>query len=334
MEINTKNKLQSSLYKYEIMTAQQLATVHSYKKNTIYPYMTELNKQGVIGKIDVPVFGRGSKAYHLTGQAARQVAEDFNALSLFREKDWNTAPSGVINTLLANQFFCELIKATKNVADSGITDWKGGRTIQQAYLLGGETKLPPKMNGYASFYFKGELRPIYLNVLSGNESLSVLEDILISHKEMIQRERPGKEDEALFLFLCLGTIDKTVLKLWKSIVGDTKKNSLLAVANFEMLTQVGVFGSVWLTLGNSKFISLLDMPGIPYRKKGDRNFIGKQQIIRLQFNPVIQTLEFKTGDNLPQGLQGEQEVLEETNENIKKDVPANMTETGIDWNIN
>lgn len=322
MEISTKRKMQHSLYKYEVLTAQQLAIIHSYKRKSVYPCIADLNKKGLIGKIDVPAIGRGSKAYHLTGASAKQVAEDFNELGFFREKDWNTAPNGIINTLLANQFFCELIKATKHIPNSGLTDWKGGRTLFQPYIIAGESKLPPKMNGFATFYFEDKVRPIYLNVLTGNESLLVLEDMLVSHRDMIERERPNDFENALFLLLYLGSIGKTALKLWKNRNSERKKSPFLAVANFELLSREGIFSSAWLTPSNKEFISISDMPGLPIKQQlSNSDLIGKKQVIKLQFNTVIQSLEFKGAEKVP------------IDDDIEIDKEEQSEETGIDWSI-
>lgn len=324
MSLKSQNKLLEVLYEYEVMTAQQLASVLSYQSSTIYKYTKNLMEEGLLGKIDVPAIGRGSKAFHLTVRGARQVAEDRNELEIFREKDWNTPPSSILNTLLGNQFVSELIRVTKDIQDSGIVDWRGTRTLFQPYLIS-NTKLPPKLNGYFNFYFEGRLKLVYLNVLTGNESVTVITEMLKSHLEMIQQERSERTESTLFLFLYLGKVGNTVLKLWKQLIGENKKVPFLAAANFEKLTNEGIFGSVWHTQGGNAPVSFLEMPGIESKSNIERDFIGKKQIIRLQFNPVVSTMEFNRVEDI---------VVTQDQLSGKPAKVTNGGENGIDWSIN
>jgi hypothetical protein len=312
--MNIIQRIQNSLYEYEIMTMQQLAILHSYKKKSIQPMITKMFNNHLIQKMSVPEIGKNAKAYYLTAQAAREAADRRNEAHLFREKEWGTAPGSVLHTLIANQFFCELIRASKENPLMGVTQWVGKKTLM-ARLTSEEEKKYPKMSGYGVLYHNQQKVLIYLNVLTGNESMSVMQEMVASHTKLIKVERNQDASNTCLLFICLGeAIAKNILMIWNQILGEEKRAPFVAAVDFEKLATEGVLSSAWK---NQKLesTSILQMPFKEVKDSiSDGEFLGKRQIIRLQFKTIAGFQEIK---NESESVKGKEETQE----------------PGIDWTV-
>ncbi len=286
--------IKESMYEYEVLTAQQLGIIHSYEagKNSIYPLISKLYKNDEIRKVNVPAIGRGSKAYFLTLKAARKAAEARQEEHLFKEKDWESAPGSILNILMTNQFFCEIIRHSREIPESGLSDWIGRRSLAHRYAIEYEDKKEEKkakshrMHGYGVFYHEGLKRLIHLEVFTGNETMPVMQDKLESHYHTMKLNLQDTT-KALLLVIYLGSkTGERALKIWNKITQQDGKAPYFAVAHFEEIVTEGVFAPLWLHGIDKIKASILDMPGVKQHSYQLEDMIGKQKKIKFKFKTI------------------------------------------------
>lgn len=284
--------LKNSMYEYEMMTTQQLAIRHSYKRGSIYKYIQAMDKYDDVQRMDVPAIGRGYKAYYLTVGAAKQMAESRNEVHLYNPKDWETPPGSVLNILMANQFFCELIRSTQNTPGSGLTEWLGRRSIEHRYSLepGDGKKNRDKhsrFKGYSVFHHEGRKQFIHVDVLSGNETISVIQDMLAFQTQVLSASWSNNPSKVILLILYLGKhVGKQTLKIWEKLSKTIPNPPTVAVANFEEIATQGIFSPLLKSIDSNEPVSLLEMPSHKSNVPDADDLLGKQVKIRLQFKAI------------------------------------------------
>lgn len=292
------DEVKGFMYEHEVVTASQIAIAHSINVRTVHNTIYSMNKDGLIKKIDVQEIGRGSKAVMLNPAAARQVADARSEAHLYREKDWENVPGSFLNILMANQFFCELIRVTKELPGNGVAEWIGRRSLAQKYQLEdpedntGKKKKDPqtwaRMNGSCAFYYDNSKRNVHVDIYSGNETPPVMQDKLAGHLQALKAYWGKDVSDIILLLLYLGkrTGDR-LLKIWQLLTDSDRNIPYLAVCNFETLAKSpgGVFAPVWLTAMNEQ-VSILQMPSQTADNLYEEELMGKKKRIAFAFKAI------------------------------------------------
>ncbi len=277
--MNAEYHMLHYLYEFEVMLPQQLADLLNYSTKTVYNKLGQLRQRGKVRSVDASMYKRGVKAFYLSTNEAKNVAKSRNELYLFKESEWGMPPGDLLNTILANQFFCDLIKVCRPIPGAGLIEWIGSRTFMAENIK--DQKGIPIIKGYTDFRNKEQRRDVFLNILIGKESLRVVRDMLIMHYEAIQQMFPSESSRVLLLFLCLNERSvNNVLELASDLVEDSRFPFIAAV-QAQTLFSKGVLAPVWKS--RDKQISLLDMPYKNMEVVQDEKLLGKRKVKKFPY---------------------------------------------------
>lgn len=287
--VTAANETRVVLYRYRLLSIEQLSIITNYAINTLYSLLATMKKDGEIDTVTIPERG-SKKAYYLTEHgteiAANMVKE------VFRKSYWQE-PTGQINhSLKANQFFCNLIKQSKS-QEGGLVEWLGARAAGEAYatrvlkvkeeesleISKGVRELIPDGRGIYVFPDKTRLL-INLEHDTGTETEPRLQEKIRKYLQRLPEIFGSMAEKSNVLFVC--ETRSRPSRLMQLVKHQAELLSLSGKVNFfstyEDYLAGDVWKGVWLT-ENGQYISLKDMPRFPPRDidYGAEEFLGKQQ---------------------------------------------------------
>lgn len=254
-DINSEviRKILIALYKYHVMTPWQLGVLLNHRTGYVYnaiSKMKELIEQEKVKRISVPFIWPNAAAYHLDKQLAYWVSDTLKEET--KPVNWPEVPSSVIQTLTAHNFTCELILATKEVADAGIIEWLGHRDVQEKYRELDEKEKKSyglKLDGYGVFQVPNDSGQVIYNldVFTGEETEMVLEDKIVSYIRVLKEFWLDDTDKVSVLLLCHSEIMVSRLaEIWESIADrEPGIKPMIGITYYKDLIEQGVLGDIW-----------------------------------------------------------------------------------------
>lgn len=205
-----------ALFRYRIMTTNQLALLLSYKVEYIHNVMSMLNT--IVPRMRRPFNWKTTKVYYLDKKIATWAAD---ALKEPMPGQWEDPPNNMVQILTANQFVCKLIRSTLNNEAAGIMEWFGPGAASEKYAVFDPDKedkksLPIKPDAYGIYHPPGkeELVIFHIEALTGEELAPYLEDKVKTYLQTLKEYWGREVSQVSILFLCL---DLPIMNLIRGI---------------------------------------------------------------------------------------------------------------------
>jgi len=272
-----------ALYRYSLLTTDQLATLLHYERKTIYKAFHTLKEKDWVQSLPLGFVERNVKGWTLSKSG---VEVSFGLTKEYRPrllKQTGILSGQTAHLYRSNRFFTDLIACSLDrPADEGLIDWIGMRDSGDRYAIisqTGKKTTPLRPDGIGTYRFEnGSELMFHLEYDTGSEHLWVIHSKLWQYVDVL---KTFWTDPSLANVLFL-TRDKRrserILELWKNLKDDVfRRQPVPAVwtATENTLDEQGTFGSVWLG-AEETVMSIRTFPRLEGRN-GDRSVpLGKQ----------------------------------------------------------
>ncbi|MCD1261285.1 replication-relaxation family protein [Paenibacillus athensensis] len=278
-----KKEMLTALYRYTLLTAQQLATLLHYQVPTIYGMVCEMKEQGLVRSIPLPFLRKNHVGYFLTAYGARAAASLVGEEEVFRAKAWEDDPVQLEHFYGTNAFFILLIRHSLACSGEGLLEWQSNREAAEQYAHfkeSGQKTLLLRPDGMASYLLpeRGKL-VFHVEYDTGSENLWKLQDKLWLYGRVLPSVWATVESVQVLFVTQIDSRPKRLLELWSALCVEgpllgRKIPNVWAISETEW-KQHGVADAKWLG-ANGERIALKDMPLLPLPPEANLPLLGKQ----------------------------------------------------------
>lgn len=277
-----KKEMLVALYRYTMMTSQQLATVLHYQVPTIYGIVVELKEQGLVRSIPLPFLRKNHVGYILTGYGAKAAASLVGEEDVFRAKAWEDNPVQLEHFYGTNAFFVSLIRHSLLHSGEGLLEWQSTRESAEQYAHfkeSGQKLAPLRPDGMGSYLLPGRGKLIlHVEYDTGSENLWKLQDKLWNYGKLLPSIWNAVESVNVLFVTQIEARPKRLLELWRSLgEGPLLCKSMpriWAISEKEWV-QSGAAEALWWGTGGER-MRLKDMPVLPLPPEANLPIVGKQ----------------------------------------------------------
>lgn len=277
-----KKELLITLYRFTMMTSQQLATILHYKLPTIYGMVVELKETGLVRSIPLPFLRKNHVGYILTAYGAKAAASLVGEEHVFRAKPWEDNPIQLEHFYGTNAFFISLIRHSLLTPGEGLLEWQSTRESAEQYAHFKESgqKLSPLRPDGMGTYLLPERGKLILHVEydTGSENLWKLQDKLWNYGKLLLSIWNAVTSVHVLLITQIDSRPKRLLELWNSLcLGPLLGKNVPRIWAISEKTwiQNGVAEAFWLGTGGER-MRLKDMPLLPLPPEVNLPILGKQ----------------------------------------------------------
>lgn len=282
MYYTAKKEMLITLYRYTMMTSQQLAFVLHYQLPTIYNMAVALKEQGLVRSIPLPFLRKNHVGYILTGYGAKAAASLVGEEDVFRAKAWEDDPIQLEHLYGMNAFFVSLIRHSLAFAGEGLLEWQSTREAAEQYAHfkeSGKKIMPLRPDGFGSYLLpdQGKLS-LHVEYDTGSENLWKLQDKLWSYGKLLPSIWNAVESVHILFVTQIESRPKRLLELWCSLCeGPLLGKSVprvWAIGEREW-QQDGVGKALWWGTSGER-LRLKEMPLLPLPPEANLPIVGKQ----------------------------------------------------------
>lgn len=277
----------NALYQYELMTAQQLASLLDYSIDYIYNNVNAMEKAGLIVSKQMSIYAPNSKVYLLSEQEKKTRLE--------RESFKGTSPSTLndqIRTILSNQFVCEGIFSCQDKEAEGFIEWVGPREAAMKYSSKEGEKFKTTLTPAAYLEFqnnRGRVNIVLETILDGLSKEAIIQKVNEYAHYLPQHYTDPSKVHLLFVL----NDDKTlqiITEAWSRIndLSQQKNKLKMYATNFAHIAEKGFFGSCWIDAELNAY-SIEDFFSQEAKDIEENRFLGKRRINEKNwlFKPLI-----------------------------------------------
>jgi hypothetical protein len=262
-----ENEIVLALYRYSLLTTDQLSTLLHYERKTIYKAFYTLKGKGWVQSLPLPFAERNVKGWVLS-KSGMEVALGITKEHRPRLLKQTGALSGQTAHLYrSNRFFTDLIACSLAChASEGLVDWVGMRDSGDRYPITtptGKRTTPLRPDGIGTYRFENTSEVIvHVEYDTGSEHLWVIHGKLWAYADAL---KTFWSDESLANVLFVtqdARRSKRILELWKDMKEDAFRRQptpSVWTTTENLLDEQGIFGSVWRSVEDTA-VSFLDFP--------------------------------------------------------------------------
>lgn len=272
-----------ALYRYSLLTTDQLSTLLHYKRKTVYKAFHTLKGKGWVQSFPLPFAERNVKGWTLS-KSGMEVAFGITK----EHRPYLLKHAGVLSGQTAhlyrsNRFFTDLIACSLAYpASEGLVDWVGMRDSGDRYPVTtpkGKRTTPLRPDGIGTYRFEDSSEVIvHLEYDTGSEHLWVIHGKLWAYIDVLKTFWSHPSFANVLFVTQDARRSKRILELWKDMRQDAFRQQPTPnvwTTTENMLDEQGAFGPVWRNIENTG-VSFLDFP----RLEGGNGFrsvpFGKQ----------------------------------------------------------
>jgi hypothetical protein len=277
-----KKEMLITLYRYTMMTSQQLAMVLHYQLPTIYSMVVELKEKGLVRSIPLPFLRKNHVGYILTAYGAKAAASLVGEEDVFRAKVWEDDPIQLEHFYGTNAFFISLIRHSLITSGEGLLEWQSTRESAEQYAHfkeSGQKISPLRPDGMGTYLLpnRGKLI-LHVEYDTGSENLWKLQDKLWNYGKLLPSIWNAVASVHVLFITQIDSRPKRLLELWHSLcVGPLLGKSVPKIwaISERMWDQSGVTEALWWGTDGVR-IRLKDMPLLPLPPEENLPILGKQ----------------------------------------------------------
>ncbi len=282
MYYTAKKELLIILYRFTMMTSQQLATFLHYKLPTIYGMVVELKEKGWVRSIPLPFLRKNHVGYILTAYGAKAAASLVGEEHVFRAKAWEDNPVQLEHFYGTNAFFISLIRHSLLTPGEGLLEWQSTRESAEQYAHfkeSGQKLSPLRPDGMGTYLLpeRGKLI-LHLEYDTGSENLWRLQDKLWNYGKLLPSIWIAVASVHVLFITQIDSRPKRLLELWHSLcIGPLLGKNVPKVWAISEKTwiQSGVAEAFWLGTDGER-MRLKDMPLLLIPSETNLPILGKQ----------------------------------------------------------
>ena len=282
---DSQKEIVVALYRYLMMSAEQLARLLNYDLRTVYNLVSRLRKQGWIRDVGLGFLGHNHCAYTLTFEGARRASLLVDRQ--FRPRVWKNRMVGSERLYYTNEFMTQLMVWSEEEPNEGLVEWMGPAEAAERYVLfdreTGKKKIRLKPGAVGSYVFSDAGRLLFhLEVDMASASIWGMQDQLLDYGEILYRIWGNEQVKNIHVFVMAANSERMrhMRSLWRHLVDGMLLGKPLPNVWFmthEEFLMGGPFYSRWTNLGNET-VTLRDLPLLPLnREQKDLAWLGKRQ---------------------------------------------------------
>ncbi|MFC0213820.1 replication-relaxation family protein [Paenibacillus chartarius] len=216
-----KKELQEMLYRYILLTADQVADLLHYRKKTVYSMASELKREGKVQSVILPFLRKNHIGYALTRDGAKEAARRIGDAETFRSHGWKEAPLQLEHFYGTNAFFISLIRHSLTEPGEGLLEWLGAREAAERYVqtqTSGRQSRPVKPDGMGAYLLPGRGRLVFhLEYDTGSESTWRLKEKMWNYGRLLPTLWPKVEAVHVLFVTKIASRPGPLIDIWQAL---------------------------------------------------------------------------------------------------------------------
>jgi hypothetical protein len=177
----------------------------------------------------------------------------------------------LVHQLEANQFFIDLVAATRGLSSSGLYHWVGEHGVENAYAEGDERA--PIPDGWGRLLTPDREVLIHLEWDRGTEQARRLRAKIVAYAGYFN-DRPSAGANQVLFVAPTEERERQILDLLRDCVDRDRESCRFWTTTTAFLAVTGALGSVWAD-GGSRRVALEEMGGMPRSERDVEACVGK-----------------------------------------------------------
>lgn len=272
-----------ALYRYSLLSAEQLRTLLHYEQNTLYAAFRTLRQKGWAEPLSLDFRPGNVKGWVLTKggvEVAFGLTKEYRR-GLLRKSGLFTGQAEHLYG--SNQFFIQLIQQSlTQAAEEGLIDWIGMRDAAERYQVtdrNGKRSTPLRPDGIGTYRFEDGSEVIFhLEYDTGSEHLWMLHNKLWQYTDILKSFWTDISLANVLFITRDARRCERILLLWRDLCQDAflrQPRPAVWVTTESSLTVRDPLDSVWQGV-DSRPVSWLDFPRFPGGHADRSTPYGKQ----------------------------------------------------------
>ncbi|THF74364.1 replication-relaxation family protein [Cohnella fermenti] len=285
MYYTAKKELLTVLYRYIMLTPEQVALILHYHIKTVYGAARHLKREGDLTSLPLPFRREHHVGYVLTAKGAKAAARICGEEDQYRVGEWTADPVQLEHGFGINAFFTDLIRHSLAQPGEGLSEWLGTREATDRYVQvkpSGRKARPVKPDGFGSYVFPGRGRLVFhLEYDTGTENLWRLKEKMVHYAELLPQLWPQVEAVHVLFVTKVSSRPKALIEIWevlcRDMFGGDRLPCVWTIAENEW-ERAGMEQAAWQGAGGRK-LPLRELPlfALPLSSQEGFLLIGKQQ---------------------------------------------------------
>lgn len=243
-----------ALYRYSLLTIDQLATLLHYERKTIYKAFHTLKEKDWVQSLPLGFVERNVKGWTLFKngvEVAFGLTTEYRARLL---KQTNVLSGQTAHLYRSNRFFTDLIQSSlARPTDEGLIDWIGMRDSGDRYPMTtpkGQKTTPLRPDGIGTYRFANGSEVIFhVEYDTGSEHLWVIHSKLWQYVDVLKTFWTDLSLASVLFITRDSRRSARIMEIWKDLKEDVfRRQPVPAVWTTieDTLDEQGAFGSVWM----------------------------------------------------------------------------------------